>query len=136
LRSFLSKKLVLGVTGVAVLVGGGSAVAATLSSPGSAAQTYVNDVAKHLNVTPSALTAAIKAADEERIEAALAAGRISASQAAKLKQRVQQGSLPFFAGRSGGGGRGRDEKAAARYLGVDQATLRRELQSGKSGKDT
>ncbi len=124
------------VSGVALLGGGAAAVAATHGSTGhgaraySSRQAYLGDVARHLNVSPGALSAAIKAADVERIEAALAAGRLSQSQAAALKQRIQRaGSAPFFATRLGGAG---GVGAAARYLGIAPATLHAERRAGRS----
>jgi len=129
----LNKKLVIGATGLVLLggVGGAVAVAATQGSAGAGRQAYIDDVAKHLNVTPGALTAAMKAAGDERIEAAVAAGRITQSQADALKQRIAQGGgVPFFGrGFAGGhlGGHG-----PAQYLGISVATLRGDLQAGKS----
>jgi phage I-like protein len=131
-KSFFSKKVVIGAAAIVVLVGAGSALAATLGSDGSGAQAYVNDVAKHLNVTPGAVTAAMNAAADERIDAALASGRISKSQAEDLKQRVQGGGVPFFGDRLGGRGFGGRLDAAARYLAIDRATLRSDLESRKS----
>ncbi len=57
---------------------------------GSGRQADVDDVAKHLNIAPRTLTAAIKAADYDRIDAAVAAGRLTQVQANALKQRIQQ----------------------------------------------
>jgi hypothetical protein len=131
-KSFLSRKLVIGATGLVLLGGAGGALAATQISGGSGPQAYLDDVAKHLSVSPSALTAAIKAADIDRIDAAVAAGRLTQAQADALKQRIQQSDgVPFFGHRFGGrfGGRG---AAAAQYLGISEATLRSDLQSGKS----
>lgn len=122
----------LGATAVALLGGGAGAVAATRGSAGGSRQAYIADVAKHLNVSPGALGAAIKAADIDRIEAALAAGRLTQPQADALKQRVQRGSTPVFAPRLGGRGNRGGLAAAAQYLGLDRAALRRERRSGKS----
>jgi hypothetical protein len=130
----LNRKLVVGATGLVLLggAGGAVAVATTQDSAGSGRQAYIDDVAKHLNVTPGALTAAMKAAAYDRIEAAVAAGRITQSQADAVKQRIEQGGgVPFFGHRFGGGGLG-GHGVAAQYLGISPATLRSELQSGKS----
>ena len=78
----------IGVTGLAVLGGTTGALAATSSSNSSSRQAYVSDLAKHLNVTPGALTAAVKEADSEQVEAALAAGRLTQAQANEAKQRI------------------------------------------------
>jgi hypothetical protein len=134
LKSPLNRKLVVGATGLVLLggAGGAVAVATTQDSAGSGRQAYIDDVAKHLNVTPGSLTAAMKAAAYDRIEAAVAAGRITQSQADAVKQRIEQGGgVPFFGHRFGGGGLG-GHGVAAQYLGISPATLRGELQSGKS----
>jgi hypothetical protein len=134
LKSLLSKKLVVGAAGL-VLLGGASgavAVGATQGSGGSGRQAYIDDVAKHLNVTPGALTASMKAAGYDRIDAAVAAGGITQSQADALKQRIEQGGgVPFFGHRFAGRGLG-GHGVAAQYLGISAATLRSDLQAGKS----
>jgi hypothetical protein len=134
LKSLLNRKLLIGATGVVLLggAGGAAAVAATQGSAGSGRQAYVNDVAKHLNVTPGALTAAMKAAGHERIEAAVAAGRITSSQANALKQRIEHGGGVASFGHRLGGGRFGGHGVAAQYLGISAATLRGDLQAGKS----
>lgn len=138
MRPSVRRKLVLGVAGIAVLGGAAGAVAATQSSGSSSRQAFLDDVAKRLNVTPGALGAAVKGADIERIEAAVAAGRLSSSQAGALKQRLEGGGTPPFFGAGGfGGGRGGPglggfAGAAAKYLGLDPATLRADRTSGKS----
>jgi hypothetical protein len=128
----LSRKLVIGATGLVLLGAAGGAVAATQGSSGSGRQAYIDDVAKRLSVSPSALTAAMKAAVYDRIDAAVAAGRMSQSQADALKQRIQQsGSAPSFGHRFGDGGLG-GRGVAAQYLGIARATHRSELGSGRS----
>jgi hypothetical protein len=133
MKSFLSRKLVIGTTGLVLLGGAAGAVAATQIAGGSGRQAYLDDVAKHLNVTPSTLTAAMKAAMYDRIDAAVAAGRLTPAQATALKQRIQQSNgVPFFGHRFGGGGFGRRGAVVAQYLGISRATLRADLESGKS----
>lgn len=132
MKSFLNRKVVIGATGLLLLVGAGGAVAATQVSGSSGRQAYVDDVAKHLHVSPSALTSAMKAAMVDRIDAAVAAGRLTQAQADAIKQRVQQSTaMPFFGHQFGHDGFGGHD-AAAQYLGISRATLRSELQSGKS----
>jgi hypothetical protein len=126
-KSISSRKLVIGAAAL-VLV----AVAATESSAGSGRQAYIDDVAKRLNVSPTALTAAMKAAGYDRIEAAVAAGRITRSEADALKQRIEHGGgVPSFGRGLGRGGLG-GHRVAAQYLGISAATLRSDLESGKS----
>lgn len=145
MKSFLSKKLVIGVTGVALLGGAGAALAATQSSStpssqssrSSRSEAYISDLAKRLNVTPGTLTAAVKGADSDQINAALAAGRLTQAQATAAEQRVQLSSgVPFIGDAFGGGGaRGRGgqrEATAARYLGITETALRSDQQAGRS----
>lgn len=137
----------------AALVGGGGAALATTSS-GSKATThkttsatrssrtadrdaFLTSVAKRLGVTKEKLTAAVKAAQLERVDADLAAGRITAEQAKAARTAIESGNGPGFGGsRPGHGGpgdhRGAGLDAAASYLGLTAAQLRTELESGKS----
>jgi hypothetical protein len=132
MKSLSSRKLLIGATSVALLGGAGGALAATQGSAGSGRQAYVDDVAKRLNVAPSALTAAVRAARSDQIEAAVAAGRITRAQADALKQRAQQGGGALFFGHRFGGGRFGGHRVAAQYLGISAAALRSDLRSGKS----
>jgi hypothetical protein len=132
MKSFFRRKLVIGATGLVLLGGAGAAVAATQSG-GTSRQAYFNDVAHRLGVSPTALTSAMKGAAIDRIDAELAAGRITQAQANRLKQRVESGhGLPFFGHRFGGAGLRAGANAAARYLGISDATLRSDLASGKT----
>ena len=131
MKSLSTRNLAIGAASVALLGGAGGALAATQSSPGSARQAYLDDVAKRLNVSPGALTSAVRAARNDQIETALAAGRITRSQAEALKERARQGAGALFGHRYGGGGSG-GRGVAAQYLGITRATLRGELEAGKS----
>jgi hypothetical protein len=135
-NQFLSKRVVVGATALVMLAGGAAvAVAATQGSttPGAQAQAYINDLAGRLSVTPGALTAAIKAADSDQINAAVTAGRLTQAEATALQARIQASTgVPFFGGGFGGrglrGGFGGSDAAAATYLGITEATLRADLQ--------
>ena len=156
------RKLAVGAAGLAVLVGGGGAYAAgNTSTPGTAAKpadhaaeqkAFLADVAKRLNVTRDQLDTAIKGAAEARIDAAVAAGKLTKAQGDEAKKRLASGGLPLLGGpglgggpRGGGGpgfghggpgfhaGFGLD--AAATYLGLSEDALRTQLQSGKSLAD-
>lgn len=125
------------VAGVAAVVGGGAAVAATtLGSPQEESTAIVDDAAKQLGVTPAALTNALKQALENRMDAAVAAGRLTQAQADDLKARVEAGDVPLvglgYGGHGGPGGHVVDLDAATSYLGVTAAELRTALESGKS----
>lgn len=140
MNHFLSKRVVLGATALVMLGGGAAgAVAATQGSttPGAQAQAYINDLAGRLGVTPSALTAAIKASDSDQIDAALAAGRLTQVQATALKARIQASTgVPFLGHRFGAGGFrgsfGGSAATAAQYFGISEATLHADLGAGQS----
>lgn len=130
--------------GVAALAVGGTGVgiAATkmAHSPGAENKAIVDATAKNLGIAPSKLTAALEKALEDRVDAAVASGRLTKQQGDELKQRIESGDIPFFAGpglglehRFGGPGmfhRGLD--AAASYLGLTEAQLASKLESGKT----
>src|SRR3954454_19599716 len=99
------RKLAVGAAGLAVLAGGGGAYAAgnTSSPSGSAAKpadhaaeqkAFLDDLAKRLNVTRDQLDAAIKGAAEARIDAAVAAGKLTKEQGDEAKKRLESGALP------------------------------------------
>src|SRR5947208_9350242 len=121
-------KIVTGVAAALAAGGAGGAVAATqLGSPGDG-QAIIDDAAKQLGVTPSALTAALKKALENRIDAAVAAGRLTKDQGDELKQRIESGDLPLFFGPRGGPpGHFGDFSTAASYLGLTTAELDTQL---------
>ena len=140
------RKVAFGAAAAAVIAGGGGAIAATkLSSPKEQNDAIVSDAAKQLGVQPQALSDALKKALENRVDAAVAAGRLTKDQADVLKQRIESDQVPLFAGPGRGFGRhmgpfghhvfGRDLDAAASYLGLSVADLRAELQSGKTLAD-
>jgi len=132
-------RLVAGaVAGLAVAGGGAAYAAKQLGSPQQENQAVLNDAAKQLGVEPSALSAALKKALENRVDEAVAAGRLTKAQGDELKQRIESGDMPLF----GGPGRGFHEGApfgglgaAASYLGLTDAQLRAKLESGKSLAD-
>ena len=132
MKSLLSKRLAIGATGLVLLGGGAAAVAATRSSSGSGRQAYLDDVAKHLNVTPGALAAAVQAARSEAIKAAVADGRITQAQADALEQRAQRHSGTALFGYGLGPGGRRDGAVAVQYLGISATALRSERRLGRS----
>jgi hypothetical protein len=130
------RKLAAGVVAGIAVAGGGAAIAATqLGSPTEESQTAINEAAKQLGVQPSALTNALKKALENRIDAAVAAGRLTKEQGDALKARIESGDVPlldvpgyhhFGVGHFGG------LDAAATYLGLTEDALRTQLESGKT----
>jgi len=124
---------------VAILAIGAGVAAA--DSIGDDQDAFLNNVAKRLNVTPAALKAALKGANDDRIDAAVAAGKITKAQGDAMKARAaENGGVPFFGGfghRGGGFGFGHHGgpaslAAAAKYLGLTEAELRTQLESGKT----
>jgi hypothetical protein len=116
------------------IAGGGVAIAAEGdNSPSEESQAVINDAAQRLNVSPSALSDALKKALEDRVDAAVAAGRITKAEGDRIKQRIESSEAPLFFGHPGfhhhffGG-----LDAAASYLGITNAELRSELESGKT----
>jgi hypothetical protein len=132
----LKSKLVAGVAAALAVGGAGGAVAATqLGSPDADGQAIVDDAAKQLGVQPSALSEALKTAFQHRVDAAVAAGKLTKVEGDALKARIQTDGLPLFFGGGPGGprhGRGAELGAAATYLGLTEAQLRTRLESGKS----
>ncbi len=140
----LKRKLAIGgaVVAAAGLTGGAYAASSGGTNP---RQAFINDVAKRLNVSPTALNDALKGAYQDQLSQAVKSGKLTQAQANKIKQRIAKRPLaPIgfahrgFLGR-GPGGRGfgaglraRGLDAAAKYLGLTNAQLRTQLRSGKS----
>jgi hypothetical protein len=137
--------IALGVVVLAV-VAAGSAVAATkLESPDAHGQAVIKDAAGRLHVTPAALSAALKGALDDQVDAAVAAGHLTKSEGDALKAHIAAGPLPLGAPHGfgmhghgfgmhghGPGMLGPGVDAAASYLGITGAQLHSELAKGKS----
>src|SRR4029079_195719 len=134
MSSRVKPKLIAGTVAGLAVAGGGAAYAATqLGSPQQENQAVLNDAAKQLGVQPSALSAALKKALENRVDEAVAAGRLTKAQGNELKQRIESVDMPLFgapapAFHHHGPFGGLD--AAATYLGLTDAQLRTQLESG------
>jgi len=140
----LRRRAAIGVVGLAALGGGGAAVAASKSggSPAAENQAIAVDAAGQLGVSPSALTAAIKKAMVDQIEAQVTAGTLSKAEATAIEARLATSNAPLFAlggghGGPGHGGHGRGGgpisfDAAATYIGISASELRTQLAAGKS----
>jgi hypothetical protein len=128
-------KLIIGVAALAAIAGGGVAIAASDSpSPSGESQAIINDAANRLGIEPAKLSDALKQALLDRVDAAVAAGRITKAEGDALKQRVNSNDFPIIAGRRGLGHAGFIGKldAAADYLGLTESQLRSELEGGKT----
>ena len=131
------RKLVAGAAAALVIASGGVAVGATqFGSPKEESQAVVADAAKQLGIAPEKLSAALKQALQNRVDAAVAAGRITKEQGNELKARIQSGEAPLFplGGHHEGGLRhhGPGLDAAASYLGITEEQLKTELEGGKT----
>jgi len=141
-----SKRVVLIGAVVALAAGGavGGALAASGTfDPKAERQAFLNDAAGRLGTTSAKLEDALKQAALDRVDAALAAGRITQDQANAMKAAINAGQLPIGIPGSGpgfrihGGGFGfrGTLDAAATYLGLTDDQLRSQLESGKSLAD-
>lgn len=136
----MRRKVIAGAAAALAVGGAGAGVAATklTQSPSAESKAVINDAAKTLGVEPSKLDAALKRAIENRIDAAVAAGRLTKEQGQELKQRVESGDFPLFGPPAFGPGFGAPHPffhgldAAATYLGLTQAQLESRVDSGKT----
>jgi lambda repressor-like predicted transcriptional regulator len=144
--------IVIAGAGLAALVGGGAALAASGSS--DPASDFLGDVANRLGISKDKLEGAIDDAAIARIDRAVANGDLTKQQGEELKKRVRSGDgpvvLPGFRGpKLGVGPLGPPEEGflhgpvpgfdlidkAADYLGMDAADVREALGDGKSLAD-
>jgi hypothetical protein len=127
----------IGATSLLAAAGGGAAVAASgTGSPSQESKAVIDDAAKQLGIPSSKLSGALKQALANHVDAAVAAGRLTKEQGAELKQRLDSGDFPLIGGlhREGGEHYGffGGLTAAAGYIGVTEAQLRTQIESGKS----
>jgi hypothetical protein len=128
------------VGGIALLIGGGSALAARGSgdqNPGdrtARCEAVLTKIAQNLGVSVAQLEADVKARLTARVDAALAAGLISPDRATKLKQRIAaaepchaRGAKPKVAAAGLWARRHGLFRAAAGYLGLTPAQLQTQL---------
>jgi hypothetical protein len=137
MKKALTLKLAGGTAALAAVLGGGAAVAATGSSPAEESDAIVADAAEQLGVSAQELDAALTEALKNRVDAAVAAGRLTEAQAAELKERIDAGEVPLVGvGPGHGHHRGHhgfvDFEAAASYLGLEEAALRERLRDGET----
>ena len=134
----IDPRIVAGAVAGLAVAGGGAAIAAThVGTPKQESQAVVNDAAQQLGIQPSKLSDALEKALENRIDAAVAAGRMTKAQGDALKKQIESGNVPLFGGPTFGdhggfrhGGPGLD--AAANYLGLTDVQLGAQLRAGKT----
>jgi hypothetical protein len=139
----MRRKILIAAAAALAVAGGGAAIAASKSgSPQEESKAVVDDAAKQLGVTPAKLSSALKKALENRVDAAVAAGRLTKEQGDALKKRIEAEDYPILGGfgmefghRDGGPGiiHGFGHlDAGASYLGMTEAELRTQLAGGKT----
>jgi polyhydroxyalkanoate synthesis regulator phasin len=132
------QKIAVGAVVALAVSGAGAAVAATkLRSPEQENRAVLNDVAGQLGVTPERLSNAFKTALKNRIDQAVKDGHLTQAEATRMKAAIDRESVPMLGPgfRHGGPGFHREHhglEAAAKYLGMTEAALRAQLESGKT----
>ena len=93
-RLATKRSLVLGTIALAVTLGAGAAVAATsdVFDPEAEQEAFQAAVAEKLGVTTDELQDAYEEASLEQLDAAVAAGRLTAEQADAIRERVESGT--------------------------------------------
>jgi hypothetical protein len=140
------KALAVGLALLAVIGGGGAAIAASGDSP-SPGRSFLDSVARHLGISSQKLEDATRAAAIDQVDAALKDRKITQAEADALKQRIASGDYPpifgpFLGSRLGPGfGHfrggppflfGEKLSTAAEYLGLTEAQLRTKLNGGQT----
>jgi predicted XRE-type DNA-binding protein len=148
----LRSKRAIAIAAATVVAAGGAGAAVAATSNGTRPSDFLDSVARHLGISRQKLDDATKAAAIDQVNADLAAGRITKSQADELKKRIEAGDVPALGGfgyglRGGGippiaGGPGFVKpfidgglEAAAKYLGLSESDLRDKLSNGQSLAD-
>ncbi len=140
----------IALSGALLTGGAGAAIAAVTKDDGAKAEQAVLDsAAKQLDVTPGKLRDALATAQDEQLDAAVKAGRLTQKQADEMKAarkrsghvlggragiRPRGGHKPGFAGPRGRHGalRGGPFDGLAKALGIDEDKLREQLRAGTS----
>jgi hypothetical protein len=153
----LKRRLAIGGAVLVVFGAAGGAYAVT-NNKDNGRDAYLNDLATRLHVSRDQLNSALKGAFEDRLDAAVKAGRLSQSEADNIKKKVEQNGVvpglggpplggpgPRLGGPGGAGdphfgfkfgfGIGAAADDVAHYLGLTTAQLRDQIASGKSLAD-
>jgi hypothetical protein len=147
MRSRRTKIIAIVVAG-GLLVSVGAAVAANAGGNDSATekQAVIDDAAKSLGVAPDKLESALEDALVKRVDAAVAAGRLTKEQGAEITKRIRAGEFPLGGfghrekrGHHGGGMKGHHGRglrvtmdAAIAYLGITRPELHAAHEAGTS----
>lgn len=94
----LKRKLAAAAAAAAVLGGAGGAYAVSQKSAGAPRDAFLADVAKRLNVSPQQLQSAFQGALADRLDADVAAGRLTRAQADEILKHAKEGGGPMLPG--------------------------------------
>ena len=150
----LKRRLAIGGVVLAAFGAAGGAYAVT-NGGNDGRDAYLNDLATRLHVSRDQLDSALKGAFEDRLDAAVKAGKLTQAEADNIKKKVEQSGVvpglggpgpgPFPGKGPGPGGPhfgfrfgfgiGAAAGDVAKYLGLTQAQLRQQIASGKSLAD-
>jgi hypothetical protein len=130
-------KIAIGAALLLAAVAAGGAIGATQLTPRQEGEAVINDAAEQLGIEPSELTNALKQALKNRVDDAVEDGRLTEEEGERMKERIDEGDVPFvgpgFGFRHHGPGPFHAKlEAAAEYLGMTEARLREALSDGKS----
>jgi len=133
------KRMLLIFAAVAALAAGLIAVAAAGAQEGPAGGPvgdFVTRLADRLGISEDELTAAVKDVETDMVNEAVADGRLTEEQGARILDRIENGELRFPGGGPGPGVRCRVQEfvleAAADVLGMEVGQLEGQLNSGMS----
>jgi hypothetical protein len=130
-------KLAAGAAAIVTAAGAGGAVAATSGSQNTR-KAFLDDAAARLHVTPTQLQSALGGAYTDRLNAAVAAHKLTKAQEQKIESRIAKGGTPWLHLGKQHGGQGRVAlrqgliRATASYVGLTPAQVRSERKAGKS----
>lgn len=93
---------------------------------------FLTNLAERLGISEDELKGAIKDAGVETVDEAVEAGNLTQEQADQMKERIEEGGLPFMFGgpHRGMGAAIALHEAAADVLGITQVELMQELRDG------
>jgi hypothetical protein len=137
------RRTLITIIGTAALAAGTAGAVAATTDHKKAETAVLADAAKRLDTTPEKLRAALAAAEDAQLDAAVKAGTLTQAQADEIKaHRKAEGTVLGHIGRGPGGPGGRgghhggpggrgglDGAAAAKALGLTESQLRTQLQT-------